>query len=63
MTIRRAVIDPEKCDKSSGCPAKRACPAKAIEREANSEPYYVNAYCQGCSLCIAQCPKKAIEMV
>lgn len=60
---KRAVIDPEKCDKSSVCPASKACPASAIEREDSDEPYFVNAYCQGCGQCVQYCPGRAIRMV
>lgn len=63
MTDLRAVIDPEKCDKSPGCPARAACPAQAIEREDDDDPYFVNPYCQGCGKCLVFCPRKAIKMV
>ena len=63
MTTKRAVIDPEKCDRSVGCPAVKACPAGVIEREDDNEPYYVNAFCQGCGKCVQSCPNKAIKMV
>jgi MinD superfamily P-loop ATPase len=63
MTDQRAVIDPEKCDRSPFCPAKKSCPAQAIEREDDDEPYFVNAYCQGCRKCIPFCPRKAIKMI
>lgn len=63
MTGKRAVVDPERCDRSPGCPAKRVCPAQAIEREEGGEPYFVNSYCQGCGICLTYCPKKAIKMV
>jgi len=62
MTSQRAVIDPARCDRSPGCPASKACPAGAIEREDN-EAYFVNSYCQGCRKCLHACPKKAIRMV
>lgn len=60
---KRAVIDPKKCDKSPECPASKACPASAIEREENEDPYFVNSYCQGCGLCVNHCPGRAIKMV
>ncbi len=63
MLEQRAVIDPEKCDKSPFCPAKRACPANAIEREDKNEPYFVNSYCQGCGQCVQYCPNRAVKMV
>ncbi|PKM82670.1 MAG: 4Fe-4S ferredoxin [Firmicutes bacterium HGW-Firmicutes-14] len=63
VSVKRAVIDTKKCDKSPGCPARRICPADAIEREESNEPYFVNAYCQGCGKCINFCPRRAISMV
>jgi len=60
---RRAVIDPKKCDKSPGCPARISCPANAIEREDSDDPYFVNSYCQGCAQCVQYCPGQAIKMV
>lgn len=60
---QRAVIDPQRCDSSPGCPAKRVCPAQAIEREEDGDPYFVNSYCQGCGKCVVYCPQKAIKMV
>ena len=63
MPDQRAVVDPAKCDRSPRCPAKRVCPAGAIEREDASDPYHVNSYCQGCRKCVAVCPRKAITMV
>lgn len=63
MTDKRVVIDPDKCDKSPQCPAREACPAQAIEREEDAEPYFVNAYCQGCGKCLVFCPNKALKMV
>lgn len=63
MTQKRAVIDQEKCDRAPGCPAKRSCPAQAIDREEGGDPYFVNSFCQGCGICIARCPKQAIKIV
>lgn len=60
---KRAVIDPAKCDKRPGCPARKECPAQAIERESTDDPYFVNSYCQGCGECITYCPRQAIKMV
>lgn len=62
MVLKRAVIDPAKCDKSPWCPAKRVCPVKAIERENERDPYFVNTACLGCGACLANCPGRAISM-
>ncbi len=63
MLEQRAVIDPGKCDRSPGCPAKKVCPADAIEQEDYDDPYFVNSYCQGCGKCVELCPQKAIKLV
>ncbi|ADG82043.1 4Fe-4S ferredoxin [Thermincola ferriacetica] len=63
MDNRRAVIDAEKCDRSPWCPVKRVCPANAVEREDDNDPYFVNAYCQGCGKCVQYCPRRAVSMV
>lgn len=63
MSGKRAVIDPNKCDKSANCPVKRICPANAVEREEIDDPYYINSFCQGCGKCVDYCPRKAVAMV
>lgn len=61
--MKKAVIDPGKCDRSPGCPAKRACPVRAIEREAEGEPYYINTnICIGCGLCKVSCRGNAVSL-
>ena len=63
MMNKRAVINPAKCKICSLCFAGEACPAKAIEQEEPGEPFYVNAFCQGCRKCIVTCPNKAIKII
>jgi len=60
---KRAVIIPDKCKICKLCKAREVCPAKAVEQEEPDEPYYINAFCQGCGKCIVHCPHKAVIIV
>lgn len=64
--MKKAYINPNKCDKSPFCAAKRSCPVKAISREGgmfSSEVYSVEKdKCIGCKKCIDFCPHNAISM-
>lgn len=66
-----AYIDPARCDRSPLCPAMRRCPQKAISQEktpglgsffrggtSKVDP----ARCTGCTLCVDNCPARAITM-
>ncbi len=59
--MRRAVIDPEKCDGAEVCEPMGICPAQAIEREDGFT--YVNTECKGCGKCVRVCPKQAIKVI
>lgn len=63
MLEKRAVVDPEKCDRCLLCPVTEICPAGAIEREDDEDPYFINSYCQGCGKCVTACPQGAIKIV
>lgn len=75
--MKKANIVEARCDKSPFCPAKRACPTKAIEAKKNENKesgffglfrgahlgYEVNAEkCTGCSVCLNYCPMGAIDI-
>lgn len=62
-----AYIDPNRCDRSPFCPAKRVCPVGAITQEKHGllgggvsavDP----AKCIGCAKCMNYCPGQAIVM-
>jgi Fe-S-cluster-containing hydrogenase component 2 len=66
---KKACIDPSKCDGSPACPAKRACPQKAISQEGTKGLFSFlgggttkvdAAKCTGCSVCVRFCPHGAI---
>lgn len=63
MLNQRAFIDSEKCQQCSKCLAAEACPASAIEREEDDEPYFVNAFCQGCGQCVSACPNGVLRTI
>ena len=63
----QAIVDPVQCDpeKCEGgiCLAKKTCPVKAIvQMEAHDQAIVDWARCRGCSLCVARCPLRAIEL-
>ncbi|AZR72460.1 4Fe-4S ferredoxin [Anoxybacter fermentans] len=65
--MKKAYIDPKKCDRSPFCPAKRVCPVQAITQEKNSifstGPAKVDPEkCIGCGKCLNFCPGQAITM-
>lgn len=68
MAKKFAFIDPNTCDNSPMCPAMRACPAKAIQREGKGmfglggKQTVDRAKCTGCGLCVRYCPHRAIEL-
>ncbi|GAW93055.1 4Fe-4S binding protein [Calderihabitans maritimus] len=59
--VKRAIIDPEKCDRSPTCPPMLHCPAQAIVDEDGVK--IVTNDCRGCKKCVLLCPNKAISMV
>ncbi|WP_461204889.1 4Fe-4S binding protein [Clostridium sp. DL1XJH146] len=65
--MKKAYVNPNKCDRSPFCASKRACPVKAISQESqgffNKGPAVVDkALCIGCKKCIDYCPHNAITM-
>lgn len=65
--MKKAYIDPVKCDRSPACPARRICPAKAISQESKgfffAGPAVVDeSKCTGCGKCVNFCPGQAITM-
>jgi len=56
-------IDPARCDRSPGCPARMACPEGAIVRESGEGPWTIDqSRCVGCGACVYSCPMRAVEM-
>lgn len=70
---RIAYVEPSRCDQSPMCPAKRACPQKAISQVSSAKGLLSlvgggvstvdPAKCTGCRVCLANCPRGAISMV
>lgn len=66
-TVKKAVIDQNKCDKSPFCPVKRICPVNAVNQKVNffksEAPVIDQDKCTGCGKCVKVCPMKAVKMV
>lgn len=64
---KKAVIDPNRCDRSPFCPVKRVCPVKAVSQDVQgffkAGPAKVDPeVCIGCGKCVAICPMQAVKM-
>ncbi|GAB4259692.1 4Fe-4S dicluster domain-containing protein [Thermincola ferriacetica] len=57
----KVTIDREKCERSGGCFAKRACPVRAISYK-NGKIIIDGSICLGCGKCQEVCPNKAISV-
>lgn len=67
-SLKKAYINPKKCDRSPFCPAKRICPEAAIIQDRiglfGAGPAKVDQEkCIGCTKCVRVCPAAAISMV
>ncbi len=61
--MQQAVIDYSRCEGHDPCPAREACPTKAIIQMDRGEVAIVNgALCLGCGDCVPACPDKAIKV-
>jgi len=65
--VSKAYIDPNKCDRSAMCPARRSCPEKAITQEKlgflkRGVEVVDSEKCVSCGECIKMCPHGAIGM-
>ncbi len=62
-----AYVNPQKCDRSPFCPARRACPSKAISQPklgllARGPAVVDQEKCTACGTCVAMCPHHAITV-
>lgn len=65
--MKKAYIDPNKCDKSPFCPVKRVCPVQAVSQEKKGFFSMGSAVvdkdkCVGCGKCVEVCPRRAVIM-
>lgn len=66
--MKYAVVKPELCDRSPGCPPIRICPFQAVSHKKIKGFMYEASVidknaCTGCGKCINYCPGGAIKMV
>jgi Fe-S-cluster-containing hydrogenase component 2 len=65
--LKKAYVDPNKCDRSPLCPSRRSCPEKAITQEKlgfikRGAAVVDSEKCISCGECIKMCPHGAIVM-
>ena len=70
--VNKAYVDPQKCDSSPMCPARRSCPENAITQEKlglfklglfkRGVAVVDSEKCVACGVCISKCPHGAIEI-
>lgn len=66
--MRKVSIDTLSCDRSQGCPARRACPRGAIVPLSGGTYPGANGYtiieerCTGCAVCALNCPGGAVRV-
>lgn len=65
--MNKAYIDPNKCDRSFMCPARKSCPEKAISMEKlgflkRGTAVVDSEKCVACGVCMGMCPHGAIVM-
>ena len=59
--MKRAIIDPEKCNNCDVCIVNEQCPEKAIIREEKTDKPWVDFYkCRGCMKCRKFCEHSAV---
>jgi Fe-S-cluster-containing hydrogenase component 2 len=66
--VRTVSIDVAQCDRSPGCPARRACPRGAIVPVSGGAYPGANGFvvddtrCTGCAVCVLNCPGRAVRV-
>ena len=64
--MEHAVIDAGRCDRSPGCPVRRACQSEAVFR-VDGGPHagswaIDDDLCSACGICLRACPMGAVSM-
>ncbi|MHB9112451.1 MAG: 4Fe-4S binding protein [Thermoleophilia bacterium] len=61
--MQLARVEANTCSGHKSCPARKACPTKALFQMDPGEVVTVNgSLCRGCGDCVAACPEKAIKV-
>ena len=65
--MKRAIIDPEKCNNCVDCNVQKCCPMGAVFREtgaSSKEKPWIDFYmCSGCLKCKTACLFEAIKLI
>lgn len=62
--MKRALINPEKCQNCKSCCVVENCPMTAVFRESSTDKPWVDFYrCSGCMKCKILCPNDVIEEI
>ena len=61
--MQLAEVTMELCSGHKSCPARKACPTKALFQMDPGEVVTVNgSLCRGCGDCVSVCPERAISI-
>lgn len=62
--MKRAMVQPVRCQNCTPCRVQEQCPKQAIFREVSTERPWIDFYrCSGCEQCVPVCPNHAIEVI
>ncbi len=61
--MQLAEVKVDLCNGHKNCPARKACPTKALLQMDPGEVAVVNgSLCRGCGVCVSACPERAINI-
>jgi len=59
--MKRAIINPEKCNNCDNCAVNEKCPESAVIRESKTDKPWIDFYkCRGCMKCKSFCTNGSI---
>jgi Indolepyruvate ferredoxin oxidoreductase, alpha and beta subunits len=61
--MKKAIIDPLKCNNCEACRIELNCPQKAVIREETAKPWIDFYKCIGCMQCKAYCQNGSVAAI